>query len=149
MSVKGKHVIVSLYPRSVQGFTQPQKHCHRLRLPRPLTLFVLAPPGLPPFLPCNRNFQNKSKHQIVDEMCDSGRTMACLKALMENREAASVKTCVMFDKKLRREVPASDLKLDYVGLECPDEFVVGYGMDWSERFRSLRHVCAVKESAYA
>jgi len=88
----------------------------------------------------------KGKHVIlVDEMCDSGRTMACLQALMKSRDAKSVKSCVMFDKQARRVV---DIECDYVGLDCPDEFVVGYGMDWGERFRSLAHVCVVKSSAY-
>ena len=65
---------------------------------------------------------------------------------MEQRGAKSVKTCVMFDKKERRAIP--DLKLDFVGIQCPDEFVVGYGLDWGDRFRSLPQVCIVKRSAY-
>merc|ERR1712195_452544 len=89
----------------------------------------------------------KGKHVIlVDEMCDSGRTMACLKALMESRDAKSVRSCVMFDKQARR---ICNIECDYVGLNCPDEFVVGYGMDWGERFRSIPHVCVVKSSAYS
>ena len=55
---------------------------------------------------------------IVDEICDSGRTMACLKKLLEDR-GAQVATCVLLDKKARRAVPVEP---DYIGLDCPDEF---------------------------
>ena len=72
--------------------------------------------------------------------------MACLQSLMVHRGAKSVKTCVMFNKVERRVVP--DLVLDFVGIKCPDEFVVGYGLDWGDRFRSLPQVCVVKRSAY-
>jgi hypoxanthine phosphoribosyltransferase len=83
---------------------------------------------------------------LVDEMCDTGKTLACLVKLMEGRGARSVRTCVLLNKQERRE---ADIKLDYVGMVCPDAFVVGYGMDWGERFRSLRDICVVKPSAYA
>jgi len=83
---------------------------------------------------------------ILDEMCDTGRTMACLKKLFVDRGAKSVSVCVLLDKSERREV---DISLDYVGWKCPNEFVVGYGMDWGNRFRSLGDVCVVKRSAYA
>lgn len=83
---------------------------------------------------------------LVDEMCDSGQTMASLVQLMRDRGALSVRSCVMFDKTARR---ASDLSPDLVGLVCPDEFVVGYGMDWANRFRSLPDVCVVRREAYA
>ena len=83
---------------------------------------------------------------LVDEMCDSGRTLACLVKLMQDRGARSVKTCVLLNKSERREV---DAQLDFVGMNCPDKFVVGYGMDWGERFRSLKDICVVKASAYA
>merc|ERR1712110_23790 len=65
---------------------------------------------------------------ILDEMCDTGRTMACLKQLFLDRGARSVRVCVLLDKASRREVKVD---LDYVGFECEDEFLVGYGMDWS------------------
>lgn len=82
---------------------------------------------------------------LLDEMCDTGRTMVCLRSLLQDRGAKSVQVCVLCDKVERREV---DIKLDYAGFLCEDEFVVGYGMDWSQRFRSLGDICAVRKSAY-
>jgi len=82
---------------------------------------------------------------IVDEMCDSGTTMACLKALLETRGAASVRTCVLLHKAERTVVPVD---LDYVGMICPDEFVVGYGMDFAEDYRSLPYIGIVKREMY-
>lgn len=82
---------------------------------------------------------------LVDEMCDTGRTMACLKELMIDRGAKSVKVCVLLDKHERRE---AEIALDYVGWKCEDEFLVGYGMDWSHRFRSLPDVSVVRKAAY-
>merc|ERR1712194_766369 len=70
---------------------------------------------------------------LLDEMCDSGNTMASLRQLMEDRGAKSVKVCVLLDKYERR---SASVQLDFVGFQCPDEFVVGYGMDWASRFRS-------------
>merc|ERR1712032_576396 len=88
----------------------------------------------------------EGKHVLLlDEMCDTGRTMVCLKSLLQDRGAKSVKVCVLCDKAVRREV---EIGLEYVGFTCPDEFVVGYGMDWSERFRSLGDICIVRKSAY-
>eukprot|EP00037_Helgoeca_nana_P021368 m.215527 g.215527 ORF g.215527 m.215527 type:complete len:274 (+) comp25621_c0_seq1:190-1011(+) len=82
---------------------------------------------------------------VVDEMCDSGRTMACLVKLFQDRGAKSVHSCCLLDKKARRSV---DVAPDFVGFTCPDEFVVGYGMDWAQRFRSLQDICVIKRSAY-
>ena len=93
------------------------------------------------------NLPIQNKHVLlVDEMCDSGRTLASLKQLMHDRGAKSVRTCCLLDKIERRVV---DVELDFVGFNCPDEFVVGYGMDWANRFRSIQHVCVVKRSAYS
>lgn len=82
---------------------------------------------------------------IVDEMCDSGRTLACVKKLFQDRGAKSVKTCALLDKHERRE---AEIHLDYVGFKCEDHFVVGYGMDWANRFRSLADIVIVRKSAY-
>lgn len=81
---------------------------------------------------------------IVDEICDSGRTMASLSQLLKDR-GANVKTCVLMDKKARRAV---DFEPDYIGLDCPDEFVVGYGMDYADFGRSLPYVGVLKKSVY-
>mmetsp|Transcript_6781 Transcript_6781/g.20011 ORF Transcript_6781/g.20011 Transcript_6781/m.20011 type:complete len:239 (-) Transcript_6781:56-772(-) len=82
---------------------------------------------------------------VVDEICDSGRTLASIKCLLEQRNAASVRTCVLLDKVSRR---TADIRPDYVGAVCPDEFVVGYGMDWGGKLRSLPFVGVVKPELY-
>eukprot|EP00928_Gymnodinium_smaydae_P089023 TRINITY_DN73030_c0_g1_i1.p1 TRINITY_DN73030_c0_g1~~TRINITY_DN73030_c0_g1_i1.p1 ORF type:complete len:251 (+),score=33.79 TRINITY_DN73030_c0_g1_i1:104-856(+) len=82
---------------------------------------------------------------ILDEMSDSGKSMECIKKMLLERGAKSVRCCVLLNKASRREV---DGKLEYVGYDCPDEFLVGYGMDWAQRFRSLEEIAVVRRSAY-
>jgi hypoxanthine phosphoribosyltransferase len=79
---------------------------------------------------------------VVDDIVDSGRTLALVCKHLMSRGAASVRTCVLLDKPSRREV---DLKVDYVGFIIPDKFVVGYGMDFAERSRHLPFIMAREE----
>ncbi len=74
---------------------------------------------------------------IVDDVLDSGRTLAFAKDLISARGAASIHTCVLLDKKLPRAVAVD---ADFCAFECPDEFVVGYGMDVAHRYRELPFV---------
>ncbi len=74
---------------------------------------------------------------IIDDILDTGRTLAFAKDLVSARGAASVVTCVLLDKKARRAVA---VEADYVAFECPPVFVVGYGMDLASRFRELPFV---------
>jgi hypoxanthine phosphoribosyltransferase len=74
---------------------------------------------------------------IVDDVLDSGRTLAFAKDLIAARGAASIRTCVLLDKKLPRAV---NLQPDFCAFHCPDEFVVGYGMDVAHRYRELPFV---------
>lgn len=74
---------------------------------------------------------------IVDDVLDSGRTLAFAKDLISARGAASIRTCVLLDKKLPRAV---NLEPDYCAFQCPDVFVVGYGMDVAHRYRELPFV---------
>jgi hypoxanthine phosphoribosyltransferase len=71
---------------------------------------------------------------IVDDILDSGRTLLFAKELLEGRGARSVRTCVLLDKKVPREV---DITPDFSGFECPAVFVVGYGTDIANRYREL------------
>jgi hypoxanthine phosphoribosyltransferase len=71
---------------------------------------------------------------IVDDILDSGRTLAFAKELLESRGAHSVKTCILLDKKVPRDV---DVTPDFIGFQCPPQFVVGYGMDLANRYREL------------
>ena len=83
---------------------------------------------------------------IVEDIIDSGRTLAYLKQYLVLKGARSVKTCTLLDKPERREVA---FEADYVGREIPDEFVVGYGLDYDERLRALPYVGILKPSVYS
>jgi hypoxanthine phosphoribosyltransferase len=74
---------------------------------------------------------------IVDDVLDSGRTLAFAKDLIAARGAKSIKTCVLLDKQSKRAV---NLEPDYCAFECADTFVVGYGMDVAHRYRELPFV---------
>ena len=78
---------------------------------------------------------------VVEDIIDTGRTMALLKDLLYERGAKSVKLCAAFDKPDRR---VNDLKADYIGLVIPDEFVVGYGLDLDGQYRNYRDVRIVR-----
>ncbi len=79
---------------------------------------------------------------IVDDIIDTGRTLEALVEALKQREPASIKTCVLLDKKERREV---NYDADYVGFVIPDRFVVGYGLDWAEEGRTLKDIYAVED----
>ncbi len=83
---------------------------------------------------------------IVEDIIDSGRTLSYLKRYLEFKGAKSVKTCTLLDKPERREVA---LEADYVGAVIPDEFVVGYGLDYDEKYRALPYVGVLKPSVYS
>ncbi|MFR5890061.1 MAG: hypoxanthine phosphoribosyltransferase [Lachnospiraceae bacterium] len=82
---------------------------------------------------------------VVEDIIDSGRTLAYLAEYLRINGAKSVKTCTMLDKPSRREV---DFTPDYIGAEIPDEFVVGYGLDYNERYRSLPYVGVLRPEIY-
>ncbi len=82
---------------------------------------------------------------IVEDIIDSGRTLEKLSHLLSNRGAHSVKCCTLMDKPSRRQVP---LNADFVGMEVPDAFVVGYGLDYNEKYRNLPYIGVLKESVY-
>ncbi len=71
---------------------------------------------------------------IVDDILDSGRTLAFAKALLASRGSRSVRTCVLLDKEVPR---AAEIVPDFTGFHCPPVFVVGYGMDLAHRYREL------------
>lgn len=82
---------------------------------------------------------------IVEDIIDSGNTLFKIKTLFEDRKAKSVRICTLLDKPSRRVV---DVKVDYVGKEIPDEFVVGYGLDYAEKYRNLSYVGVLKKEVY-
>lgn len=78
---------------------------------------------------------------IVEDIVDNGHTLHYLRAMLENRQPASLRAAVLLDKPYHRAV---DVALDYVGLTCPDEFVVGYGLDYQERYRTLPYLAKLR-----
>lgn len=83
---------------------------------------------------------------IIEDIVDSGRTLSRLTQLLKNRNANSVKTCTLLDKPSRREVPFTP---DYCGTEIEDEFVIGYGLDYNEKYRNLPYVAVLKREVYS
>ncbi|MBO5051756.1 MAG: hypoxanthine phosphoribosyltransferase [Clostridia bacterium] len=82
---------------------------------------------------------------IVEDMVDSGTTLAHLKEVLATREPASIAICALLSKPSRRKTPVD---IDYLGFEVPDEFVVGYGLDYAERYRVLPDVRILDRSVY-
>ena len=82
---------------------------------------------------------------IVEDIVDSGHTLAWLVAELKRRGAASVEVFALLSKASRREV---DVDVKYAGYEIPDEFVVGYGLDFDERYRNLDSIAVLKPSVY-
>lgn len=84
---------------------------------------------------------------IVEDILDSGKTLSYLKEILSARNPMSIKICTLFDKPERREV--KDIHADYVGDVVPDEFIVGYGLDYDQKYRNLPFVGILKESVYS
>ncbi len=84
---------------------------------------------------------------IVEDILDSGRTLSYLKSVLMTRNPRSFKICTLLDKPERRAVP--DLFADYSGAEVPDEFVVGYGLDYAEKYRNLPYIGVLKREVYS
>ena len=82
---------------------------------------------------------------LVEDIVDSGRTLLSLTENLRGRGAHSVRTATMLDKPSRREV---NYKADYIGAEIPDEFVVGYGLDFDEKYRDLPYIGVLKPEVY-
>ena len=83
---------------------------------------------------------------IVEDIVDSGNTLAYLTRYLLGKGAKSVRTCTLLDKPSRRKV---NFTPDYCGCEIPDEFVIGYGLDYDERFRALPYVGVLKPEVYS
>ena len=83
---------------------------------------------------------------IVEDIVDSGNTLANLKKMLLERRPASVKICTLLSKPSRREM---DVEVEDIGRDIPDEFVVGYGLDFNERYRHLPYVGILKPKVYA
>ncbi len=83
---------------------------------------------------------------IVEDIVDSGRTLDYITRNLQTRGPASLRVCTLLSKPSRREI---DVPLDFVGFEVPDEFVMGYGLDYAEEYRNLPFIGVLKEEVYA
>ena len=82
---------------------------------------------------------------VVEDIIDSGNTLSRICKHLSERGAASVKTCTLLDKPSRREI---DFVPDYCGITIPDKFVVGYGLDYDEKYRNLPYIGILKPEVY-
>ena len=82
---------------------------------------------------------------IVEDIIDTGRTLSYLIEIFKYRKAKSIKVVTLMDKKERSEV---DLEADYIGINVPNEFVVGYGLDFNEKYRNLPYIGILKTEVY-
>lgn len=83
---------------------------------------------------------------IVEDILDSGVTLSYLRGYLERRNPASIKIVTLLDKPARRR---ADIKADYFGFNVPDEFVVGYGLDYDEHYRNLPYIGVLKPEVYS
>ncbi|MET0263738.1 MAG: hypoxanthine phosphoribosyltransferase [Rariglobus sp.] len=78
---------------------------------------------------------------LIDDILDTGKTFSAVATMLKKLNPASLRTCVLLDKRGRREV---EFEADFVGFEIPDKFVVGYGLDFAERYRNLPCIGVLK-----
>lgn len=77
---------------------------------------------------------------VVEDIVDTGLTISALLDYLGKKKPASLKLCTLADKPSRRKVPVT---IDYLGFTVPDKFIIGYGIDWDEKFRYLPNICYV------
>ena len=82
---------------------------------------------------------------IVEDILDSGVTLSYLMDLLRARKPASIRLCTLFDKPARHKV---DIHIDYKGMEVPNEFIVGYGLDYAEVYRNYPEIAVLKPQVY-
>lgn len=82
---------------------------------------------------------------IVEDIIDTGLTLSYLRKSLLARNPKSIKICTLLDKPARREV---EMLIDYKGFEVPDEFIIGYGIDYAEKYRNLPYVGVLKRETY-
>ena len=79
---------------------------------------------------------------VIEDIVDTGLTIAFLLDFLKRKKPASLKLCALADKSSRRQAPVT---IDYRGFTVPDEFLIGYGLDWDEKFRYLPDICVLEE----
>jgi len=79
---------------------------------------------------------------VIEDIVDTGLTISFLLDYLNKKKPASLKLCALTDKPARRQVPVT---INYLGLTVPNKFLVGYGLDWDEKFRNLPDICVLEE----
>lgn len=93
---------------------------------------------------CDLREDIKDRHVLlIEDIVDTGLTVKYIKDMLLSKNPASLKICAFLDKKARRKV---DINLDYIGFEIPNEYVVGYGLDYENKFRNLPYIAIFKKS---
>ncbi len=94
------------------------------------------------------NIDIEGKHIIiVEDLIDTGQTLYWIKNHFQHKRPESIKICCLLNKKVERN-NENDINIDYVGFDCPNKFVVGYGMDYAEHYRTLPFIGVLKPSVY-
>lgn len=83
---------------------------------------------------------------IIEDIVDTGLTMDAVTRLLKTRNPKSIKICTLLDKEERRKIP---IKADYYGFKIPNKFVIGYGLDYKEKYRNLPFIGVLKEKIYS
>ncbi len=78
---------------------------------------------------------------VIEDIVDSGRTLSYLMSMLQDRKPASLALCTLLDKPSRR---THEVKVDYTGFEVPDQFIVGYGLDYAQKYRNLPYIGVIK-----
>ena len=87
---------------------------------------------------CDTSLNMKGKDVLlVEDICDTGKTLSYVKNLFFKKKVSSVKFCVLIDKKIKK---CKDIKIDYCGFKIDDDFVVGYGLDYNGKYRGLPYI---------
>ena len=96
---------------------------------------------------CEEVFDDPTAHiLVIEDVIDSGNTLSKVLKILREKKSASVKLCALFDKPERR---TTEVFVDYIGKVVPDEFIVGYGLDYNEVYRNLPYVGVLKPEVYS
>jgi hypoxanthine phosphoribosyltransferase len=88
------------------------------------------------------NSEVRGRHVLViEDIVDTGLTTSFLLNYLRKKKPASLRLCALTDKPSRRQIPVT---IDYLGFTVPDRFIVGYGIDWDEKFRNLPDICVLE-----
>jgi len=135
------------------GITFTADLCRCLTIPHTLDCMALSSYGVGRYASSGNVRVNLDLHTnieglnvlLVEDIVDSGRTLAQVLEMLRTRHPKNLKACVLLDKKYRREVP---VEVDYVGFDVPDKYVFGYGIDIDEHYRHLRFIASADLSRY-